>query len=68
MPPINRLTQSNGRTQATEQQRFAADRPVTQSAASVELKRVLRKYPGTVLILGFVAGGIIGWLTSKRSR
>ncbi len=68
MPPINRLTQGNGRIQSIETKRFPGEYPVLSSPAAIELKRLLQVYPGTVLVIGLVAGGIIGWLTSKRSR
>jgi hypothetical protein len=72
MPPINRLTQTNGRTRQPEIRtpgQGAGDvQTDVQVTAVRELKRVLQEHPGTLLVIGLVAGGIIGWLTSKRSR
>lgn len=68
MPPINRLTQSNGRTPLLEDVNPVDVQPSVQATAMSELKKVLQERPGTLLLIGLVAGGLIGWLTSNRSR
>lgn len=68
MPPVNRLTtQGNGRLRAPElpQAREVPSAGPTANVAA-EIKSFLRRRPGTVLIIGLVTGGILGWLTSKR--
>lgn len=33
-----------------------------------DVEKLMREFPGSVLIVGLVTGGIIGWLTSKLGR
>ena len=62
----NRITQSNGRTRLPEPQEVekeASGRTITD-----DLRVFLQKNPGKLLIMGFVVGGVMGWLTSRTRR
>lgn len=67
MHPTNRLDPSNGRMQVLNAFAPDVDLPSAESSPNKNTVGFLSEHPGIVLLFGLFAGGVLGWLTSRRS-
>lgn len=65
---LNRLIQTNDPLQQTSDSRSKLGQTNKMSTASVKLRKLIGNKPGTLLVIGMVAGGILAWLTSRRRQ
>jgi len=68
MSPINRIVLTNGRTRVPKPTLSEPQPMVLLPTPTDKLKQIFRDHPGTLILVGLTVGGLLGWLTSRRSR